>query len=135
MVAPIPPPVLCACSPLQTRALLMEIASDAQGCIWVTSFTPRLLFRLDPGTGIVTSYVAPAQGNERSALYGLLVTGAGEVWVTMLAENALARLDVAAQRFLTYQIPRPNSQPLGLVMDASHTLWFTGADAVGMVRP
>jgi hypothetical protein len=29
----------------------------------------------------------------------------------------LARLDVAAQRFLTYQLPRPNSQPFGLVMD------------------
>jgi streptogramin lyase len=53
----------------------------------------------------------------------------------MLEENALARLDVAAQRFLTYQLPRRNSQPLGLVMDAGHALWFTGVDAVGMVRP
>jgi virginiamycin B lyase len=117
------------------HALLMEIASDAQGSIWVTPFTPGLLFRLRPGTGTFTSYVAPVQGSERSVLYGLLVTPAGEVWVTMLAENALARLDVAAQRFLTYPIPRPNSQPLGLVMVASHTLWFTGVDAVGMLRP
>lgn len=117
------------------HALLMEIASDTQGSIWVTSFTPGLLFRLHPGTGTFTSYLAPAQGSERSALYGLLVTKAGEVWVTMLEENALARLDVAAQRFLTYQLPRPNSQPLGLVMDAGHALWFTGVDAVGMVRP
>jgi streptogramin lyase len=117
------------------HALLMEIASDTQGSIWVTSFTPGLLFRLHPGTSTFTSYLAPAQGSERSALYGLLVTPAGEVWVTMLEENALARLDVAAQRFLTYPIPRPNTQPLGLVMDASHTLWFTGVDAVGMLRP
>jgi streptogramin lyase len=65
----------------------------------------------------------------------LSVSQAGEVWVTMLEENALARLDVAAQRFLTYQLPRPNSQPLGLVMDAGHALWFTGVDTVGMVRP
>jgi hypothetical protein len=63
------------------------------------------------------------------------VTPAGEVWVTMLEENALARLDVAAQRFLYYHIPRPNTQPLGLVMDKSHALWFTGVDAVGMLRP
>jgi len=116
------------------HALLMEIASDAQGSIWVTSFTPGLLFRLQPGTGTFTSYVTSVQGSGRSALYGLLVTPAGEVWVTMLAENALARLDVAAQHFLTYPLPRPNSQPLGLVMDASHTLWFTGVDAVGMLR-
>jgi streptogramin lyase len=47
----------------------------------------------------------------------------------------LARLDVAAQRFLTYQLPRPNSQPFGLVMDARDALWFAGGDAVGMVRP
>ena len=55
--------------------------------------------------------------------------------MTMLEENALARLVAAAQRFLIYPIPRPNSQHFGLVMDASHALWFTGVDAVGVLRP
>lgn len=118
-----------------SHALLMEVASDAQGGIWMTSFTPGLLFHLRPGTGTFTSYLAPSDGRESSALYGLLVTSAGDVWVTMLAENVLARLDVAARRFLYYHIPKPSSQPLGLVMDGNHALWFTGVDAVGVLRP
>ena len=56
---------------------LMEIASDAQGRIWVNSFTPGPLFCLHPGTGTVTSYVT-SQGSERSGLYRLLVTSAGD---------------------------------------------------------
>jgi virginiamycin B lyase len=117
------------------HALLMEVASDAQGGIWMTSFTPGLLFHLRPGTSTFTSYLAPFSGRESSALYGLLVTSAGDVWVTILAENVLARLDVAARRFLYYHIPKPGSQPLGLVMDGNHALWFTGVDAVGVLRP
>lgn len=117
------------------HALLMEVASDAQGGIWMTSFTPGLLFHLRPGTATFTSYLAPFGGRESSALYGLLVTSTGDVWVTILAENVLARLDVAARRFLYYHIPKPDSQPLGLVMDGNHALWFTGVEAVGVLRP
>ena len=118
-----------------SHTLLMEVDSDAQGDIWVTSFTPGLLLRFRPGSGTFTSYLAPADGRESSAFYGLLVTPAGDVWVTNVAENVLARLDVAAQRFLSYHIPKPDSQPLGLVMDGSHALWFTGVNAVGVMHP
>jgi len=52
-----------------------------------------------------------------------------------VAENVLARLDVAAQRLLSYHIPKPGSQPLGLVMDGSHALWFTGVNSVGVMHP
>jgi virginiamycin B lyase len=117
------------------HTLLMEVTSDAQGAIWVTSFTPGLLLRFRPGSGTFTSYLAPVDGRESSAFYGLLVTPLGDVWVTNLAQNVLARLDVAAQRFLSYHIPKPGSQPLGLAMDGSHALWFTGVNAVGVLHP
>jgi len=117
------------------HALLMEVASDARGAIWVTSFTPGLLLRFTPGSGTFTSYLFPADGRESSAFYGLLVTPTGDVWVTNLAENVLARLDIAASRLLSYPIPKPGSQPLGLVMDSSHALWFTGMNAVGVMHP
>jgi len=118
-----------------SQAFLMEIASDAQGTIWVTSFTPGLLFCLHPARGTFTSYLAPVQGGTRSTLYGLLVIPSGTVWVTMLEANAVARLNIATRRFLPYPLPTPGMQPLGLVMDASQTLWFTGINAIGMVRP
>jgi len=118
----------------QSHVLLMEIASDAHGVIWVTSFTPGLLLRFTPGTGIFTNYSAPFTGGESSALYGLLVTPAGDVWVTILAENVIARLDVAAGHFIYYRIPTRGSLPLGLVMDANHNFWFTCVDNIGLLQ-
>ena len=114
---------------------LMEIASDAQGNIWVTSFSGGLLLRLDPHTSVFTSYYAPFSSPGTGGLYGLVVTPTGEIWVTVLAENVVARLDVVAHRFIYYAIPTPGSEPLGIVMGANHTLWFTEVDKIGMLRP
>src|SRR6266487_5822911 len=102
----------------------MEIASDAHGIIWVTSFNDALLLRLDPRTITFTSYHASSTGNGTGGLYGLVVTPAGEVWVTILAENTIAHLDVAAKRFVYYPIPTPGSEPLAMAMGPDHTLWF-----------
>ncbi len=115
-------------------AQLMEIASSPDGTIWATAFTPGLLLRLDPRTGSFTSYYTPFTGSDRSGLYGLLVTRTGEVWVTISAENGIARLDVAANRFIYYSIPTKDSLPLGLVMAANHTIWFTEVDKIGMLQ-
>src|SRR5712691_7406012 len=81
---------------------LMEIASAPDGTIWATSFTPGLLLRLNPRTGSFTSYYAPFTGTNKGGLYGLLVTPDNEVWVTISAENAVARLDVPTHRFIYY---------------------------------
>jgi virginiamycin B lyase len=116
------------------QARLMEVTSDGQGSLWTTTLTPPgLLYHFTPATGTFTSYRAPVRGPASSALYGLLVTPTGAVWVTMLAENALACLDVKARRFVSYHIPTPDSEPLGLVMDNSHAIWFTGVTAVGVL--
>jgi virginiamycin B lyase len=116
-------------------ALLMEVATDGQDTIWVTSFTPGLLFRFKPLPGTFTTYRVALNGSERGALYGLLVSRAGDIWLTILAENVIARLDVPAGRFIYYRIPVPDSLPLGIAMDANQNLWFTGIDRVGMLHP
>ena len=116
---------------------LMEIASDTHGIIWATSFANGLLLRLDPQTGAFTPYFAPFTGNSAGGLYGLTITPPGEVWITITAENKLARLDVANNRFLYYPIPTQGSLPLGLVVDAQHAVWFTeaGSNKLGMLQP
>jgi len=114
---------------------LMEIASNAHGVIWATSFTSGLLLSFNPHTGTFASYYAPFTGAGTGGLYGLVVTPAGEVWVTVLAENVIARLDVAAHRFIYYRIPTEDSSPLAVVMGADHTLWFTEVDKIGMLQP
>jgi virginiamycin B lyase len=117
------------------KVSLMEIASDAHGTIWVTSFSSGLLLRLDPRTGRTTSYYASLTGKDPGGLYGLVVAPSGDVWVTILAENVIAHLDVAAHRFIYYRIPTPGSEPLTMAMGPDHTLWFIEIDKIGMLRP
>lgn len=114
-------------------APLMEIASDPHGTIWITSFSSGLLLSLNPNTGKFIPYYAPSM----SGLYGVAITPTGQVWVTIAAENVIARLDVAANRFIYYAIPTSSSLPLGVVVGANNTLWFTeaGSNKVGMLRP
>jgi virginiamycin B lyase len=116
---------------------LMEISSDAQGTIWITSFSGGLLVRLNPQTKIFASYYTPHSGNGAGGIYGLMIAPDGGVWVTISAENMIARLDVSANHFILYRIPTSGSLPLGVVMGADHTLWFTesGKDKIGMLKP
>lgn len=116
---------------------LMEIASDASGTIWATSFSAGLLLKLNPNTGVFTPSYAPSTGNSAGGVYGLTISPDGEVWVTFPAANTIARFDVAKNRFIYYPIPTPASLPLGVVMGTNHTLWFTegGSNKIGMLRP
>ncbi len=112
---------------------LMEITCGANGIIWITSFSSGLLLSLNPNNGNFTSYYAPST----SGIYGIAITPSGQVWVTIAAENVIARLDVAANRFIFYTIPTSGSLPLGVVAGANNTLWFTeaGSNKIGMLWP
>jgi len=116
---------------------LMEIAADAHGMLWITSFNSGLLLSLNTQSGSFTSYYAPFTGTTAGGLYGLTLGPDGEVWVTITAENLLARLDVGARHFIYYHIPTASSLPFGLVAGSDHTIWFTeaGSDKVGMLKP
>jgi virginiamycin B lyase len=112
---------------------LMEITADAHGIIWATSFTSGLLLSFNPKTAIFTPYYAPSSGG----LYGITITPTGQVWVTISAENAIAHLDVTTNHFIEYAIPSSGSLPLGVVVGANDSLWFTeaGSNKIGMLRP
>jgi streptogramin lyase len=116
-----------------SSAPLMEIAADAHGNIWATSFSSGLLLSLNSNTGTFTSYYAPSTGG----IYGIVITPTDQIWVTISTGNAIAQLDVAANRFIEYAIPSSGSLPLGVVMGANNTLWFTeaGANKIGMLQP
>lgn len=116
---------------------LMEIASDIHGTIWITSFSGGLLLNLNPQTGTFTPHYAPHSGDETGGIYGLAIGPAGEVWITLSAENEISRLDPITKHFIVYHIPTSDSLPLGVAMAANHTLWFTesGKDKIGMLAP
>ncbi|HVB74054.1 MAG TPA: hypothetical protein VNE38_10925 [Ktedonobacteraceae bacterium] len=116
---------------------LMEIASDGHGMIWTTAFASGLLVALNPATGAITRYYAPSPNGNPGGLYSVTISPTGEVWVTVSAIGVIARLDVSAHKFVYYTIPTAGSLPLGVVVDAHQTLWFTeaGSNKIGMLQP
>jgi virginiamycin B lyase len=122
---------------LAPNTTFMEIASDAQDMIWATSFSSSLLLSFNPTTSTFTPYYLPSSGNGTSGLYGLTVTTSREVWVTVAAQNVIARLDAAQNQFIYYHIPTNASFPFGIVIGTNNTLWFTeaGSDKIGMLKP
>jgi streptogramin lyase len=112
---------------------LMEIVADSHGVIWATSFSSGLLLSFNPKTATFTPYYAPSSGG----MYGITITPEDQVWVTITAANAIANLDPLANRFIDYTIPSGGSLPLGVVMGANNSLWFTeaGSDKIGMLKP
>jgi streptogramin lyase len=112
---------------------LMEIAADANGTLWATSFSSGLLLSFNPITATFTPYYAPSSGG----LYGITIAPGGQVWVTVTAANAIANLDPTTNRFIEYAIPSSGSLPLGVVMGANDALWFTeaGSNKIGMLSP
>ena len=113
----------------------MEIASDQQGTLWITSFSNNLLLSLNPRTGALTPYYAPHGNSGSGSIYGVTVGTDNTIWITVSAQNVIARFDKISKRFVYYAIPTAGSLPLGIVA-ANHTLWFTeaGSDMIGMLQ-
>ncbi len=57
---------------------------------------------------------------------------AGNVWLTLMRANQLARLDPATGEWKLFVAPTVNSAPHGLVSDAAGNIWYT-ANAAGKI--
>lgn len=116
---------------------LMEVASDASGIIWATTFNSATLLKFDPQQDTFSTYLAPDADKGISGMYGLTVTPQDEIWVTIPASNVIARFDPKAKHFIYYQIPTENSSPLGIAYSEDHTVWFTesAGNQVGRLKP
>lgn len=125
-------------TPTNIPSALMELASDAQGHIWATTFTSGLLLCFDPTSSSFTTYRSPSlDGNHGGGLYSLAVTARGDIWVVVTAEGLLARLDIKTQQFFYYIIPTKGSLPVGVTIAKDQTIWFTesGSNKIGKLLP
>jgi len=111
----------------------MEIASTREGDLWITTFDAGLLLELDPRTGHVTRYQASLASTDAGGLYGLVIAPNDDVWVTILAQNALARLDSKTRTFVYYRVPTANSSPLALIAGPHQTFWFSEIQQLGVL--
>ena len=122
----------------QTNITLMEIASARNGQIWMTSFMGNLILHFNPLTSQFSSYQASSSGGEAGGIYGLTLDPNGTPWLALSTENTIAKLDPQSGKFSYYEIPTPESIPLGIVENQqAGTLWFTESQGnkIGMLRP
>jgi len=118
----------------QPNAGLMQPAVDAEGNVWVGEMTTNLLARLDPHTGIVTTWEPP---NGQSGIMDTAIDGQGKVWFVEQNANYLGRFDPVTQTFATFPLGRVNGHSVGpqdLQFDTSGKLWFTELECGGIGR-
>jgi len=121
----------------QSNVGLMQPAVDAQGNVWVGEMNANRLGRLNPQTGVVTSWPPPG------GLYGIMTTtvdAQGDAWFAEQNANYIGRFDKRQQTFHIYPLGTWKGSPLGpqdLHFDSRGLLWFTaeGAGAIGQLNP
>lgn len=107
---------------------LMQITTDADGKLWITTFRSPNLLCFDPLEEAFTSYFASTTNQASGGLYDLAIAKDGSIWATVTGANQIARLDTLKKRFTYYDVPTPASVPLGIDITSDGTIWFTEAN-------
>ena len=95
-----------------------------------TRVTLRLLLKQPPADkpvpaalqGRVREWTVPA---ENSLPHDPAVDPQGNIWLTLMRANAVARLNPETGEWKLFTAPTPHSGPHGLVADAEGNIWFT----------
>src|ERR1700722_18378638 len=77
-----------------------DVRTDAKGHVWYSNFVENFLGELDPKSGAHWEYAIPVQkpGSPTGAL-DLEADGEGNLWLAMMFQTGLARLDMATKTF------------------------------------
>ncbi len=109
------------------------VAQGAGGTVWFTQPTSNRLAQLSFDTSAFTSFPLPdgAMGAD------VVVDDAGDVWFSDYWAGRIGVLDVRSGETTLYDIPTPESHPIGLAFDGDGHLWFAeyGANKIGRLDP
>jgi streptogramin lyase len=99
----------------------ITIASDGQ--IWFTSrFGTQGVGRVDPATGVVTTFATPGTGPQ-----GIAASPDGTVWFTQVVKGNIARIDNAG--VVTEAKAVKGSEPFGIIVAPNGDPWYTMMEA------
>jgi streptogramin lyase len=96
------------------------IQYDKQGRLWVSEFGGNAMASIDPKSGQVREYNLPSGGHP----YGIAMDKQGSIWYTNYSENILGMLDPETGVAKERQMPRKNSGPHRMAIDAHDRLWI-----------
>lgn len=107
-----------------------EVRVDSQGRAWFNghfSRAPEVIGYVDIASGQTRTFQVPPHPEvEQSGPipYGVRIGPEGTVWGTELHGGRLIRLDPAAERFQTYDLPTRYGGPRRIDVDASGRVWI-----------
>lgn len=109
------------------KASTHGITVDGDGTVWFSG-SGNFVVHLDPKTGLFDQYRDPETG-----LHGNTpaFTSKGDLWFSELIGNKIGHWSRATNRITYWNVPVPDSDPYGLIVDHHDKVWwadyFTGA--------
>ena len=83
-----------------------DVIVDADGMAWFSNFGEQFLGRLDPKTGKVTEYPVPVtRPGFPTGMLDLETDAKGDLWLSMMYQNGIARFDKQTKTFKTWSVP------------------------------
>jgi virginiamycin B lyase len=111
-----------------------DVILDGRGTVWYTNFGEQFLGKMDPKTGVASEIPLPVF--KKGFPVGNLDLGidkAGDMWMGMMFQGAIARFDPKTEQFKFYPMPKEQDNSvtqlnmLGLEHQVDGKLWTNNA--------
>ena len=99
------------------------LVNDKAGNIWYAGNWGTHIGKLDPKTGAIVEYRMP-DPKARDPHTPLFDKAEKYLWFTLQQANMVGRFEMATADVKLITMPRPRSQPYGMVFDSKGTVWF-----------
>lgn len=114
--------------PIQGSFLITFSALDRAGNIWYIDPVQTLLGVYSPSNKTTKHFLSPHKG----VISSLAIDNDGNLWMPTVQANKIMKFDPLNNKFSTFDIPTPNSQPVAIAVDRKdNSIWF--AEAIGKV--
>jgi streptogramin lyase len=118
-----------------------DVIVDETGTVWYTNFGEMFIGKLDPKTGSHKEYPVPElKPGYPQGLLDIEEDKAGDMWMGMMYQGALAKFDRKTEKITTYSLPKQwndeAAQPnmLGMRYDVDGKIWTDSAGHYDIFR-
>ena len=113
--------------PIGNVTLVTQIIVDQSGKLWYIDPTESKLGLYDPDEMTNVQYILPLRG----IISGLAQDGEGNLWMPVVQANQVVKFTPQDESFAHFDIPTPESRPVGISADRSGNIWL--AESTGRI--
>jgi copper transport protein len=114
--------------PIGNVTLVTQVTVDPSGKLWYIDPTESKLGLYDPDEKTNVQYILPSRG----IISGLAQDGEGNLWMPVVQANKVVKFSPADRSFAQFDIPTPDSRPVGIAVDSSGSnIWL--AESTGRI--